>query len=66
VVGTGGGPCALRGTPRAGSEAREAGTKGVLRLALRADGYDWAFLPVAGAGYGGSGACVPTAGGPRR
>jgi len=37
----------------------------VLRLALRADGYDWAFLPVAGAGYGdgGSGACVPAAGG---
>jgi hypothetical protein len=35
----------------------------VLRLALRADGYDWAFLPVAGASYGdgGSGACVPAA-----
>jgi hypothetical protein len=61
VVGTGG--TTLRGfaAVRAGSEAREAGTKGVLQLVLRADGYDWEFLPVAGASYSdsGSGACVP-------
>jgi len=66
VVGTGG--TTLRGfaAVRAGSEAREAGTKGVLRLELRADGYDWAFLPVAGASYGDTGSepCVPAAGGP--
>jgi hypothetical protein len=33
---------------------------------LRADGYDWAFLPVAGASYGDSGseACVPVGEGP--
>jgi hypothetical protein len=66
VVGTGG--TTLRGVAaiHTGSEARNADAKGVLQLVLRADGYDWAFLPVAGASYGdgGSGACVPaTAGG---
>jgi hypothetical protein len=66
VVGTGGAPLRGFAAVRAGSEARNAAAKGVLQLVLRADGYDWAFLPVAGAGYGGSGACVPTAGGPRR
>jgi acid phosphatase type 7 len=61
VVGTGGAPLRALGTPRAGSEAQDAGTKGVLQLVLRADGYDWAFLPVDGASYSdrGSGACVP-------
>ena len=62
VVGTGGGRLrALEGIPRPGSEARDVGTKGVLQLVLRADGYDWAFLPVDGASYSdsGSGTCVP-------
>jgi acid phosphatase type 7 len=62
VVGTGGAPLrALGGAPRPGSEARQADAKGVLQLKLRADGYDWAFLPVAGASYSdsGSGTCVP-------
>ena len=63
VVGTGGAPLRALGTPRWGSEARNADAKGVLQLVLRADGYDWTFLPVAGASYSdsGSGMCVPAA-----
>jgi acid phosphatase type 7 len=67
VVGTGGGRLrALEGNPRPGSEARDVGTKGkgVLQLVLRADGYDWAFLPVDGASDSGSGTCVPAGEGP--
>jgi hypothetical protein len=66
VVGTGGAPLRSFAAVRAGSEVQEAGTKGVLQLVLRADGYDWAFLPVAGASYGDTGSepCVPAAGGP--
>jgi acid phosphatase type 7 len=65
VVGTGGATLSGFVAAHAGSEAREAGTKGVLQLELRADGYDWEFLPVAGASYSdsGSGACVPAAAG---
>ena len=51
VVGTGGKnhyPC-TRARPH--SEARDDRTFGVLRLTLRPDGYDWAFVPVAGAGF---------------
>jgi acid phosphatase type 7 len=63
VVGTGGAPLRGFAAPRAGSEARDATAKGVLQLVLRADGYDWEFLPVAGGAYrdGGGGACVPAA-----
>jgi len=32
-------------------------TNGVLRLALKAGGYDWTFIPVSGAGDSGSAAC---------
>jgi hypothetical protein len=41
------------------SEVRDAGTFGVLRLDLRADGYDWRFLPVPGAAFTdeGTGGC---------
>ena len=48
VVGTGG--TALRPFVRTapGSQARSDSTYGVLKLDLRADGYDWSFLPVAG------------------
>ena len=55
-----------RGRPAPGSEARDVGAKGVLQLVLRADGYDWAFLPVDGASYSdsGSGACAPVGEGP--
>lgn len=58
VVGTGGKDrYGLSADPR-----REAGTDkawGVLELTLRADGYDWRFLPVAGASFAdsGSGSC---------
>ena len=45
------------------SQARNASSKGVLKLTLRATGYAWEFLPVAGATYGdtGRGTCVPAA-----
>ncbi|MDB5959980.1 MAG: Alkaline phosphatase [Massilia sp.] len=46
VVGTGGAfPTPLL-LPLPNSEARDSNHMGVLRLVLRADGYDWAFLPV--------------------
>ena len=45
VVGTGGAPLRAFGTPRAGSESRNADAKGVLQLVLRADGYDRASYP---------------------
>lgn len=50
VVGTGGSSRwhAWRATPVAGSEVRIGQTWGALRLALRWDGYSWAFLDVAG------------------
>jgi hypothetical protein len=48
VVGTGGAP--VRGFERTepNSVARISGEHGVLSLTLRPDGYDWAFVPVAG------------------
>jgi hypothetical protein len=48
VIGTGG--AELRGFPRAapGSEFRQAGTWGVLRLTLHPLNYTWEFLPVSG------------------
>jgi hypothetical protein len=59
VVGTGGSHVDPFGTIRAGSQARSR-THGVLRLTLKATGYDWRFLPVAGKTYSdfGSGTCV--------
>ncbi len=54
VVGTGGrGHYALRADTR--REAGSTGTLGVLRLTLRANGYDWRFLPVAGGTYNDNG-----------
>ncbi|MEW6474911.1 MAG: metallophosphoesterase [Actinomycetota bacterium] len=60
TVGTGGAPgYAFQNTPQPNSEVRRTGTDGVLKLTLRADGYDWDFLSVAGQTFGdsGSGAC---------
>lgn len=62
VVGTGG--AELRGfeAKREGSEARSSRAHGVLELVLRADGYDWAFLPVDGGprfADSGTASCVP-------
>lgn len=61
VVGTGG--AELRGfeARRDGSEARSSKVHGVLKLTLRADGYDWAFLPAGSPRFTdhGTGTCIP-------
>ncbi len=61
VVGTGGSGLRAMGTIAPTSEAHIARVYGVLAMQLRADGYDWSFLPVAGetATDSGSGACTP-------
>jgi acid phosphatase type 7 len=54
VVGTGGkGPNALKADAR--REAGDGGTRGVLKLTLRPEGYDWAFVPEAGKTFTDSG-----------
>ena len=47
------------GTPIAKSEIRNSTTQGVIKLTLHATGYDWKFMPVAGATFtdAGSGTC---------
>jgi hypothetical protein len=59
VVGTGGASHHPHGTVLRGSEVRNDDTFGLLRLDLRADGYSWRFLPVAGATFtdAGSDSC---------
>jgi hypothetical protein len=59
VVGTGGRDLYEFGSPLPASEVRNDSTLGVLKLTLRADGYDWEFIPVAGATFTdrGSGIC---------
>jgi hypothetical protein len=59
VVGTGGRSHYATGTPLANSEVRSSDTYGALALTLHASGYDWQFVPVAGATFtdNGSGAC---------
>ena len=59
VVGTGGVGLRPFGQIRAGSEVRNAATHGVLRLTLRGDGYDWAFIPIPGRTFtdSGTGTC---------
>ena len=61
VVGTGGAKQGSYpfGTPLANSEVRNTGTAGVLKLTLYATGYDWKFVPVAGATFtdAGSDSC---------
>jgi hypothetical protein len=59
VVGTGGAGFYGFGPPQPNSEVRHSGTHGVLALTLRADGYDWRFVPVAGRRFTdkGSDAC---------
>ena len=56
VVGTGGAPAYPFVDVKPNSEVR-LGANGVLRLALKAGGYDWNFIPVAGAGDSGSATC---------
>jgi hypothetical protein len=51
VAGTGGRETRPFVTTDLNSEARNDGDLGVLKIRLRADGYDWEFLPVPGASY---------------
>ena len=55
VVGTGGAGLRGFGRPRPNSEVRDSKTHGVIELTLRADGYDWRFIPVAGKSFSDSG-----------
>ena len=48
IIGTGGDDHHRFATTVPGSEVRNGTDFGVLRLALRADGYDWQFLPADG------------------
>jgi hypothetical protein len=60
VVGTGGGVLGVYfPNPQPGSEVRNAVTHGVLKLTLRADRFDWEFIPVEGRTFkdSGSGKC---------
>jgi acid phosphatase type 7 len=59
VVGTGGASLRPFLLPRANSELRNSSTWGVLKLTLRANGYTWNFVPVAGQKFSdaGTGAC---------
>jgi hypothetical protein len=59
TVGTGGVPLTPIGTPVPNSEVQSNAAHGVLKLTLRADGYDWQFVPVAGTTFtdSGSGTC---------
>ena len=55
VVGTGGAELYPFGTPLSTSQVRHNSTYGVLKLTLRATGYDWQFVPVAGSTFTDSG-----------
>lgn len=59
VAGTGGKNLRPMGPAVLNSEVRNADSFGVLKLTLRANGYDWQFIPVAGKTFmdSGSGAC---------
>jgi chitodextrinase len=59
VVGTGGANHTSLSTTVANSQVRNASTYGVLRLTLRATGYDWSFVPESGKTFtdSGSGQC---------
>jgi hypothetical protein len=59
VVGTGGGPLRPLEGVCANSVMASTDTFGVLKLTLRADAYDWTFVPVAGGMFtdSGSGSC---------
>jgi hypothetical protein len=52
TVGTGGaGLYSFKPTPEPNSQVRNNTSMGVLKLTLRAGGYDWQFIPVAGATF---------------
>jgi hypothetical protein len=56
VVGTGGAVPYEFANIRPTSEVRMS-KLGVLKLTLRADDYDWSFIPVSGPGDSGTGVC---------
>ena len=59
IIGTGGSSDGVFGITMANSERRRSGTAGILVFNLRADGYDWRFVPVSGDAFtdAGSGSC---------
>jgi hypothetical protein len=59
VVGTGGRSHYPFGPPTPGSEVRNDNTYGILALTLRANSYQWQFVPEAGKTFtdSGSGTC---------
>jgi hypothetical protein len=65
VVGSGGRSLASFRTVQPNSEVRNSDTYGVLQLTLQPDGYDFAFVPVAGSSFrdSGHGGCDGSGGG---
>ncbi len=59
TVGTGGRAFYAFGTTKANSVVRRSDTYGILKMTLKADSYDWAFVPIAGSTFTdtGSGTC---------
>jgi calcineurin-like phosphoesterase family protein len=59
VAGTGGKNHRPFGEPKPNSELRDATAFGILKLTLKANGYDWQFIPEAGKSFtdSGSGVC---------
>ena len=55
VVGTGGAAAYAIASPAPNSEVRNSGTRGVLKLTLYPDRYDWNFVPVAGSTFSDAG-----------
>jgi PKD repeat protein len=66
TVGTGGSGLYAFGTPLPNSEVRNSVTRGVIKLTLRANGYDWEFIPIAGQTFTdqGTASCHGAPGGP--
>lgn len=58
IVGTGGSAHYKLNATQPNSEVRDKTAFGALRLTLRADGYDWRFVPAAGATFTDSGTGV--------
>jgi hypothetical protein len=58
VAGTGGKSHYGFNTPLPNSLVRDSTSYGVLRLSLRANGWDWSFVPVAGASFTDSGSAI--------
>ena len=55
VIGTGGRDLYEFGSPLPASEIRDFSTYGVLKVTLRADAYDWEFIPILGSSFTDSG-----------